>query len=156
MAIVDATVLPAFAAAGVAVDVRHTRRARDAYELTRTLALDGGHDAFVVVGGDGTIHEAINGMMVRDDNRKLPIGVIPAGTGNSLMMDFMAEDLVNEPANAVAAIIGGLAPHIDLNKVTFGKDPRNQTLYSSNLVGFSSDQCAQAVNVRESWGRERK
>ena len=36
----------------------------------------------VAVGGDGTLHEVINGMMFRADRKKIPVAFIPNGTGN--------------------------------------------------------------------------
>jgi len=149
---IEQTVLPAFEAAAIRVDVHPTRYVWHAYEIARTVPLgkgDNAIDAFVVAGGDGTIHEVINGMMVRDDGVRLPIGVVPAGTGNSMLMDFMAGSnrLSRSPDEAVAAIIAGHAPTADLNKVTFGPHPIQQTLYSCNVVGFSSDQCSQSVNI---------
>jgi len=36
----------------------------------------------VAVGGDGTLHEVINGMMFRQDKKRVPIALIPNGTGN--------------------------------------------------------------------------
>jgi hypothetical protein len=156
--IVKNSVIPAFNKAGVVVDARRTRCANDAHELARTLPLtdpesDESIDAFVVVGGDGTIHDVINGMLARGDGQVAPIGVVPAGTGNSMMMDFVGcssggcRAVAHDPVAAVTAIVEGFAPLIDLNRVTFGPHPVHQTRYSCNLVGYSSDQCMGAVNV---------
>ena len=51
------------------------------------------YDALIVAGGDGTIHELLNGLMTKLDHEQvlnsvvsLPlVGVLPSGTGNSLM-----------------------------------------------------------------------
>jgi len=40
------------------------------------------YSALITVGGDGTIHEVVNGMMFRKDGRKLPIAFVPNGSGN--------------------------------------------------------------------------
>ena len=40
------------------------------------------YSALAIVGGDGTIHEAINGLLRRPDKKKLPIGLIPNGSGD--------------------------------------------------------------------------
>ena len=52
----------------------------------------------VAVGGDGTVHEVINGLMRRDDNRKVPIGIVPNGTGNDtcagINIDTIEESLM--------------------------------------------------------------
>ena len=36
----------------------------------------------VAAGGDGSYHEVVNGMLVRPDKKKVPIGMIPNGSGN--------------------------------------------------------------------------
>jgi len=40
------------------------------------------------VGGDGTLHEVVNGMMYRKDGRRMPIAFIPNGTGNDTLFNF--------------------------------------------------------------------
>jgi diacylglycerol kinase family enzyme len=47
------------------------------------LILDN-YSAIVAVGGDGTVHEVVNGLMYRSDGRKLPLAIIPNGTGNDM------------------------------------------------------------------------
>ena len=44
----------------------------------------GKYAGLVAVGGDGTLHEIINGMMFREDGERVPIALIPNGTGNDL------------------------------------------------------------------------
>ena len=46
----------------------------------------GGADLIVVAGGDGTINEAINGLMMRE--RSPALGIIPIGTTNVLSRDL--------------------------------------------------------------------
>ena len=53
------------------------------------------------VGGDGTLNEVLNGMLTRGDQRKVPIGLVPGGTGNSFMKTL---DLL-EPLEAILKII---------------------------------------------------
>lgn len=43
------------------------------------------HSALVAVGGDGTLHEVINGVLMRRDGLKLPISLVPNGSGNDLV-----------------------------------------------------------------------
>lgn len=132
---------------GIKVTIVFTERESHAYELAQSLPFDS-HDGLAVVGGDGTVHEVINGMLAREDGKRLPIGIIPAGTGNSMMMDVEAvRGVVADPTEAIKVILEGFAPVCDLNRVTFGPDPVHQTAYSNNCVGYSCDQCIGAVNI---------
>ena len=61
-------------------------------------------DGIVLVGGDGSIHEAINGLMSRCDRETAilkPIGVIPSGTGNGLAKTLL--EIAGEPEDPVSA-----------------------------------------------------
>jgi diacylglycerol kinase family enzyme len=51
------------------------------------------------VGGDGTIHEMANGLLMRSDKKKIPLVFIPNGSGNDLCGQFNldhAEDALND------------------------------------------------------------
>ena len=47
----------------------------------------------VAAGGDGTYHEVINGMLARRDGKKIPIGMIPNGSGNDTCRSIGAGQL---------------------------------------------------------------
>ena len=42
------------------------------------------YSVIVAAGGDGTYHEVINGMLNRADGRKVPVALLPNGSGNDL------------------------------------------------------------------------
>lgn len=84
---------------GQAVDVRPTRCAGDAERLAREAP--GDYGALVVAGGDGTINEAVNGLLRRPNGRPL-LGILPLGTANVLALEL---GLPLKPA-AAAAVIG--------------------------------------------------
>lgn len=42
------------------------------------------YSIIVSCGGDGTIHEVVNGMLARKDGKKLPVAIIPNGSGDDL------------------------------------------------------------------------
>ena len=58
--------------------IHKTEMPNHATALTKSL-IDGGATCIVVVGGDGTLHEVINGF---DNFDKVTLGIIPCGTGN--------------------------------------------------------------------------
>ena len=49
-------------------------------EAQVTSHIQGGVRRIIVVGGDGSVHEAVNGM--QRANRACSLGIIPSGTGN--------------------------------------------------------------------------
>ena len=67
----------------------------------------------VAVGGDGTLHEVINGMMFRADKKKVPIALIPNGTGNDLCNSVGVKSV----EQALAFIKKGDLIQMDLNRV---------------------------------------
>src|SRR4051812_4506002 len=60
------------------VDVARTQGRGHAIELARSGVKDG-HPLIVAVGGDGTLHEVVNGVM--DAGGKARVGLIAQGTG---------------------------------------------------------------------------
>jgi diacylglycerol kinase (ATP) len=64
---------------GLVVDSIATSGPGHAGEIARR-AVDRGADLILVAGGDGTINEAVNGMVHSD----VPLGILPAGTANVL------------------------------------------------------------------------
>ena len=56
-----------------------------AKELAQQAAEEG-YDIVVAMGGDGTVHEVINGLMEAQVEKRPALGVIPLGSGN----DFSA------------------------------------------------------------------
>ena len=58
-----------------------TAHANHAFELAHQLPFDD-YSALMVIGGDGTISEAFNGMLARGDGKRLPVSVVPNGCSN--------------------------------------------------------------------------
>jgi hypothetical protein len=144
-AMLEEKVLPKFREAGIEAVVHETQYAGHAGVLAHELDC-GGVDGIVVIGGDGTLHEAVNGMLKRPPESRVPLGIIPGGSGNSVMTDFSAEGGVTVEA-AVDAIVGGCAPSVDVNRVVYGPDPAVHLVHSINVVGWTADQCMGAINI---------
>ena len=97
------------------------------YEIANTINID---DFFGIcaIGGDGTIHEIINGMLSRSDKKQIPIGLVPGGTGNSFMHDM---DCLN-PIDAAKKIIQFKTQKIDLIKIQTQTD----IFFAFNVAGW--------------------
>lgn len=108
--------------------VVHTEFHRHAYELAKTLELDG-FDGLCALGGDGTMHEMVNGLLSRKDGKRIPLGILPAGTGNSYLYDRDMLDLEtvaqktaqNQPTSIdVLEVLSGNERHFSFNIVGWG------------------------------------
>lgn len=67
----------------------------------RIANLPDGYDMVVCSGGDGTLDEVVTGMMMRPDERKIPIGYIPAGTTNDFARSLEIPRNMPEAANDI-------------------------------------------------------
>ena len=120
-------VKPLFEAKGIELFVVETTFAGHAKELANQLNITE-YDGFIGIGGDGTLHEIINGMLSRHDGHKIPIGIIPGGSGNSYMHDLQLTD----PLKAAKAIINGKTRALDTAKV----EVNHIIKYSNNMIGW--------------------
>ena len=120
-------VKPIFDAAGAELFIIETTFAGHAQELANQLNLSA-YDGFIGIGGDGTLHEITNGMLSRYDGNKIPIGIIPGGSGNSYMHDLNLTD----PLKAAKAIINGKTRALDTAKV----EVNHIIKYSNNMIGW--------------------
>ncbi len=71
--------------AGVAFEAVATRAPLDATQLARQAAgsSNGRYQGVVAIGGDGTLHEALNGLLqASGEQPTLPLGIIPLGNGD--------------------------------------------------------------------------
>jgi diacylglycerol kinase (ATP) len=90
------------------VEVFFTEYAGHAKQIAHQIKND--YSVIIVAGGDGTIHETVNGMI----NGKAVLSVIPIGSGN----DFVR--MLNIPRNideAIAVIQNGKKMWIDIGKI---------------------------------------
>lgn len=121
------TIKPIFDNGGIELEIIETKYAGHAKDIARAMEIDK-FEGLCLVGGDGTMHEAVNGMYTRIDKKKIPIGLIPAGTGNSLMHDLDCLD----PAEATSWIIKGYTKKIDLAQINM----EHKIVYAFNIIGY--------------------
>ncbi|QRY55080.1 diacylglycerol kinase [Mycolicibacterium septicum] len=88
----------------VGTDAAHARRLVDE-------ALDRGTDALVVVGGDGVISLALQALATGD----VPLGIVPAGTGNDHAREYRLP--TGDPVAAADVIADGHTETVDLGRI---------------------------------------
>lgn len=103
-----------------------------ATELARQAAEEN-YKLVVAVGGDGTVHEVINGLMQVPPDRRPRLGVVPMGSGN----DFAyAIGMDNRPSYALRQVLTGKPKRVDIGRY---EDDRGHVEYIDNSVGIGFD-----------------
>ncbi len=115
--------------------------------LTSALGTDRREfDQAVVIGGDGTINGAVNGIIA--SGATLPLGIIPCGTGNEIMGSL---GIPKDPEKAVDVLLRGRTCQIDVGRVN-GR-------YFLNIFGLGYDvevvKMANTLRARYRFARNR-
>ncbi|MFT6336436.1 MAG: YegS/Rv2252/BmrU family lipid kinase [Halioglobus sp.] len=138
---------PVFAKGNIELVIDITTHKNHPYELAKTKSLEG-IDAICIAGGDGTFHEVINGMQSRPDKKRLPLGFIPAGTGNSMMHDMDCLD----PVEAVHRILANKLSKLDVFEIKTNE----ALIYGFNILGWGIPVSINRLAEKMRWlGRQR-
>lgn len=118
---------------GLEYEVRVTEGPGDASGVTRR-AVESGSRFVVAVGGDGTVHEVVNGLL-HDDAALHPdtvLGVISAGSGCDFIRTF---SLPAEAIEAVDRLTGAQTRPLDVGKISFlDREGRPAVRYFANIA----------------------
>lgn len=96
-------------------------------------AADEGYETVVSIGGDGTTHEIINGLMMIPAERRPRLGIVPVGTGN----DFAhSVGVPTRPEIAMRQVFSGTPKKVDLAVVV---DEHGRQEYWDNTFGIGFD-----------------
>ena len=108
-----------------------------ATELTVTAVREG-YRHIIVVGGDGTLHEVVNGLFIQQEVRpdEVLLAVVAVGTGNDWVRTF---GISNRYQNAVAAIREGYSFLQDVGVVSYEEAHYRQNRYMANVAGAGFD-----------------
>jgi YegS/Rv2252/BmrU family lipid kinase len=114
-----------------------TLRRLHAIVITRRY-INEGCSKIIVVGGDGTMNEVINGIFVqkRFETSEIILGMIPVGTGNDWGRMFGISQNYEE---AIRTIQASKTFVQDAGKVIFQKNERTQQRYFVNIAGLGFD-----------------
>ena len=126
-----------------------TERMWHASELAEGAARDG-YDVIVCASGDGTINEAINGIMKarKDGHAKTAFSVLAIGTGNDFAGGTGIPTNLNDSLKSLAA---NKRKKIDLGLVSGGDYPEGRYFGNGIGVGFDAAVGNEAIKVR--WTR---
>jgi diacylglycerol kinase (ATP) len=94
---------------GVDAEVFVTERAGHAHDLARS-AVSRGADAVLAWGGDGTINEVASALAFG----RIPLGIIPSGSGNGLARELKIDP---RPERAIAAALRARTRSIDVGEI---------------------------------------
>lgn len=108
-----------------------------ATELT-VSAINKGYRHIIVIGGDGTLHEVVNGLFIQKQvaPSDVTVAVIAVGTGNDWIRMFGIPTRYSE---AVRAIKEGYTFLQDVAEVEYEESQYRQTRYVANVAGLGFD-----------------
>ncbi len=114
-----------------------------AVEMT-VKAVNDGYRKIVAIGGDGTVHEIVNGLFIQKvvPTTEISLAVIPTGTGNDWIRMFGISKTYTE---AVQSLVDHRTVIQDVAKVEFYETKVKQHRYMANVAGMGFDA---AVNIK--------
>jgi len=120
------------AALGLTGETVFSERPGHTAELARQAA-EGGAGLIVAVGGDGTVHEAVNGLMQVAPERRPELATIPRGTGKDFARSFRIPRTTGE---ALAVARDGATRTVDVGRAGFTAwDGTPSEVYFANFAG---------------------
>jgi YegS/Rv2252/BmrU family lipid kinase len=97
--------------AGIEADSLETHAPGSAKALA-VAAVRQGHDTVLACGGDGTVHEVLQGLVGTD----VALGVVPLGTANALAQNL---GLGRNPVQAVRALLNATPQQVPVGRISF-------------------------------------
>ncbi|MCA9102277.1 MAG: hypothetical protein KDA63_14040 [Planctomycetales bacterium] len=130
---------------GVDVEAVETTAPGEATQITHRAYADG-RRRFIAVGGDGTSHEVVNGLLPEaleageSPNARPLLAFLPLGTGNSFLRDFSADPR----AHGMQALREGRRQPCDILRLRHDEGD----IYSLNLISMGLTARAASITNR--------
>ncbi len=113
-----------------------TMRQGEAQELAMIAAKEG--RSVIIVGGDGSVHEVVNGIL--SSGRRVPLGIVGAGSGNDFAWSTLK--LPQDPAAAIERAFNGKLVEVDAGIVN------GRYFANSFSVGLDADIAVAADHMK--------
>ncbi len=140
-----------FRAAGVEAETCATTGAGSAIRQTQQ-AVAAGFDTVIACGGDGTVNEVLNGLMLAGSNTGVALGVIPLGSGNLLATDLR---LSRNPEIAARALLAYEPRELHPGVISYGTKSGTERRWFIVAAGVGADaelMYRTAVGIKERFG----
>ena len=123
-----------FESLGIKVTFIPTTHAGHGTELVASTDLSE-YDGLVAAGGDGTVFEVINGLYHHPKQERIPLGLLPIGTGNAFARELALQG--DALTDAIELIHRGQTREVDIGLVKSA----DKSFYFVNIVsmGFAVD-----------------
>lgn len=125
---------------GISYEVYFTKYQRHASKMVKELTADGKEHTIIMLGGDGTVNEILNGIT---DLSKVTLGYIPIGSSNDFARYF---GHASDPMQALEVI---LEPKkyamMNVGVLTYRDGERRKRFAVSAGIGFDAGVCHQVV-----------
>ena len=111
-------------------------------------AVNKGYRKIIVVGGDGTLNEVVNGLFIQKqcEPKDIRLAVIAVGTGNDWVRTF---GIPSHYSEAIRAIKEGKTFLQDVGAVSYTESKFTQTRYMVNVAGLGFD--AFVISIFNHW-----
>jgi diacylglycerol kinase (ATP) len=97
-------------------------------------AVDEGYDLILAAGGDGSISEVVNGMLLANTlDPKIPLGIMPLGSANDFVINLgLPLDLIQ----AARVIAAGKTRSLDLGQIIYGNSTKMRYFDNNSAIGL--------------------
>lgn len=109
-------------------DLRLTCHRGHAIEMAKDADFEA-YDGLIAAGGDGTLFEVINGYFQNSSQKRIPLGVLPVGTGNAFARDLGLD--VSRWQQAIDIIRDNQTKRVDVGRFR----TQGQDYYYLNILG---------------------
>ncbi|MBT3363509.1 MAG: diacylglycerol kinase family lipid kinase [Chloroflexi bacterium] len=120
---------------GLKFDCDFTEMPGHATQIARQAAANG-YELVMSVGGDGTVHEVVNGLIDSSGKSKTTLGVISAGTGNDFARSI---GILGAYRKTTGQLAMAAKKTIDVGRVECTKDGKRKQRIFINMAGVGFD-----------------